>query len=118
MFRCLSLLAIHNLTHPPWYQLPSGGGYESMIRSTKVRLSDLHCRIFTLGWGLVESSAKGLTSGEISAHLAEVYGATVWKDAISRITDSIVEEMNSWWAPAVGTGLRGGLHRRDRGERP
>lgn len=28
-------------------------------------------------------SAKGLTTGEISAHLAEVYGASVSKDTIS-----------------------------------
>jgi transposase-like protein len=33
-------------------------------------------------------SAKGLTHGEISAHLAEVYGAEVSKSTISTITDS------------------------------
>jgi putative transposase len=31
--------------------------------------------------------AKGLTTGEISAHFAEVYGASVSKDTASRITD-------------------------------
>lgn len=31
--------------------------------------------------------AKGLTTGEISAHFAEVYGASVSKDTVSRITD-------------------------------
>ena len=30
--------------------------------------------------------AKGLTSGEVSAHFAEIYGATVSKKTISRIT--------------------------------
>lgn len=40
--------------------------------------------------------AKGLTTGEISAHLADVYGADVSKDTISKITDRVVEEMTSW----------------------
>jgi len=41
-------------------------------------------------------SARGLTSGEISAHLAEVYGSQVSKETISRITDKIVDEMAEW----------------------
>ncbi|CRZ15531.1 transposase [Mycolicibacterium neworleansense] len=40
--------------------------------------------------------AKGLTTGEISAHFAEIYGASVSKEAISRITDKVIEEMNDW----------------------
>ena len=40
--------------------------------------------------------AKGLTTGEISAHFAEIYGATVPKETISRITDKVLEEMASW----------------------
>jgi transposase-like protein len=42
--------------------------------------------------------AKGLTTGEISAHFAEIYGAPVSKDTISRITDKVIEEMQSWQA--------------------
>ncbi|MGW3736470.1 IS256 family transposase [Streptomyces sp. NPDC005148] len=41
-------------------------------------------------------SAKGLTHGEISAHLAEVYGAEVSKQTISTITDSVLEGMAEW----------------------
>jgi putative transposase len=41
-------------------------------------------------------SARGLTTGEIAAHFAEVYGARVSKDTISRITDAVVEAMSSW----------------------
>ena len=41
-------------------------------------------------------TAKGLTNGEIAAHFAEIYGATVSKDAISRITDKVVGEMAEW----------------------
>jgi transposase-like protein len=42
--------------------------------------------------------AKGLTTGEISAHFAEIYGASVSKETVSRITDRVVEEMQSWQA--------------------
>jgi transposase-like protein len=42
--------------------------------------------------------AKGLTTGEISAHFAEIYGASVSKETISRITDKVIEEMNDWVA--------------------
>ena len=40
--------------------------------------------------------AKGLTTGEISAHFAEVYGASVSKETVSRITDRVIEEMTDW----------------------
>jgi putative transposase len=40
--------------------------------------------------------AKGLTTGEISAHFTEIYGALISKETISRITDKVVAEMNEW----------------------
>jgi putative transposase len=47
--------------------------------------------------GIVLSlSARGLTTGEIAAHFAEVYGAKVSKDTISRITDAVLEVMTEW----------------------
>jgi putative transposase len=47
--------------------------------------------------GIVLSlSAKGLTTGEVCAHLAEVYGASVSKDTISAITDRVLEGMTEW----------------------
>jgi putative transposase len=47
--------------------------------------------------GLVISlSAKGLTHGEISAHLAEIYGAQVSKQAMSAMTDRVMEGMAAW----------------------
>src|SRR3954451_15388272 len=42
--------------------------------------------------------AKGLTTGEISAHFAEIYDASVSKDTISRITDRVIAEMAEWMA--------------------
>jgi transposase-like protein len=40
--------------------------------------------------------AKGLTTGDISAHFAEIYGASVSKETVSRITDKVVGEMQEW----------------------
>ena len=40
--------------------------------------------------------AKGLTTGEISAHFHEIYGAAVSKETISRITDKVLDEMTDW----------------------
>jgi putative transposase len=45
---------------------------------------------------VISLAAKGLTTGEISAHLADVYGAEVSRDTISRITDRVVEELAEW----------------------
>lgn len=42
------------------------------------------------------AAAKGLTHGEISAHLAEVYGADVSKTTISTITDKVMDGMAEW----------------------
>lgn len=42
--------------------------------------------------------AKGLTTGETAAHFADVYGVSVSKDTISRITDRVIEEMQAWWS--------------------
>jgi hypothetical protein len=40
--------------------------------------------------------AKGLTTGEISAHFAEIYGASVSRETVSRITEKVVAEMQEW----------------------
>jgi transposase-like protein len=42
--------------------------------------------------------AKGLTTGEVSAHFEEIYGASLSKDTISRITDRVLTEMAEWMA--------------------
>jgi transposase-like protein len=33
--------------------------------------------------------ARGLTTGEISAHFHDIYGASVSKETVSRITDKV-----------------------------
>ena len=68
------------------------GSFEPQIVAKRQRrLSDLDAMVISL-------YAKGLTTGEISAHLMEVYGTSVGKDTVSRITDKVVDEMNNWWA--------------------
>ncbi|WP_438821353.1 IS256 family transposase [Demequina capsici] len=41
-------------------------------------------------------TARGLTTGEVAAHFADVYDAEISKDTISRITDKVVGEMTEW----------------------
>jgi transposase-like protein len=45
---------------------------------------------------VISLSAKGLTHGEIAAHLAEIYGAEVSKQTISTITDRVMDGMGEW----------------------
>ncbi|MBS9376053.1 IS256 family transposase [Rhodococcus sp. B50] len=45
---------------------------------------------------VISLSAKGLTTGEISAHMAEVYGAEVSKQTISTITERVMDGMAEW----------------------
>ncbi len=40
--------------------------------------------------------ARGLTTGEIAAHFDQIYGASVSKETVSRITDKVLEEMQTW----------------------
>jgi putative transposase len=41
-------------------------------------------------------TARGLTTGEIAAHLQEVYGARISKDTVGRITEKVTGEMTEW----------------------
>ncbi|MFF7581052.1 IS256 family transposase, partial [Streptomyces sp. NPDC008061] len=45
---------------------------------------------------VISLSAKGLTTGEVQAHLAEVYGTDVSRQTISTITDKVLEGMAEW----------------------
>jgi transposase-like protein len=42
--------------------------------------------------------AKGMTTGDIAAHLAQVYDAEVSRDLVSRVTDQVVTDMKAWQA--------------------
>ncbi len=66
------------------------GSFEpTIVRKRQRRLGGIDGIVLSL-------SAKGLTTGEISAHLAEVYGASVSKDTISAITDRVLDGLAEW----------------------
>ncbi|ORC17851.1 transposase [Rothia nasimurium] len=45
---------------------------------------------------ILSLAAKGLTYGDIAAHFEQIYGASISKDTISRITSTVLEQMNEW----------------------
>jgi transposase-like protein len=45
---------------------------------------------------VISLAAKGLTTGEVAAHLGEVYGAQVSRQTISTITDRVLEGLTEW----------------------
>ena len=53
-------------------------------------------RLDGLSGNVISLYAKGLTTGEIQAHLEEIYDTTVSRETISKITDEIVEDLNAW----------------------
>jgi putative transposase len=53
-------------------------------------------RLSGVGEIVLSLYAKGLTTGEISAHFAGIYGASVSRETVSRITGKVIEEMQSW----------------------
>src|SRR5215212_4376249 len=66
------------------------GSFEPVIvRKRQRRLDGIDAIVLSL-------TARGLTTGEVAAHFADVYGAKVSKDTISRITDKVIEEMAEW----------------------
>ena len=40
--------------------------------------------------------AKGMTTGDIANHLADIYGSEVSRDLVSRVTDAVIEDMQQW----------------------
>ncbi|RZU46521.1 transposase-like protein [Krasilnikovia cinnamomea] len=60
-----------------------------IVRKRQRRLTGVDDLVLSL-------SARGLTHGEIAAHLAEVYGSEVSKQTISTITDKVIDGMAEW----------------------
>ena len=66
------------------------GSFEPVIVAKRQR------RLSSIDEVVLSLYARGLTTGDIAAHFAEIYDAQVSKDTISRITDRVVEEMQAW----------------------
>ena len=60
------------------------------------RLDGLEAQVISL-------YASGLTTGEIQGHLEEIYGTSISKDTVSRITDAIVADMEAWQSRPLDT---------------
>ena len=60
-----------------------------IVKKRQRRLTDVDEIVLSL-------YAKGLTTGEISAHFAEIYGASISRETVSRITEKVVAEMQEW----------------------
>ena len=66
------------------------GSFEpQIVKKRQRRLNDVDEIVLSL-------YAKGLTTGEISAHFAEIYGASISRETVSRITEKVVAEMAEW----------------------
>lgn len=66
------------------------GSFEPQtVRKRQRRLSGVNEIVLSL-------TARGMTTGEISSHFTEVYGARISKDTVSTITDTVLEEMTEW----------------------
>ncbi len=60
-----------------------------VVRKRQRRLGSIEDVVLSL-------SARGMTHGDISAHLADVYGSQVSKTTISTITDKVLDTMAQW----------------------
>jgi len=60
-----------------------------IVKKRQRRLGDVDKIVLSL-------YGKGLTTGEISAHFAEIYGVSVSSTVVSTITDKVIEEQQAW----------------------
>lgn len=66
------------------------GSFEPAIVPKKTRrLNNINSVVLSL-------YSRGMTTRDIEAHLAEVYGASVSRELISNITDVVVDEIKAW----------------------
>jgi len=68
-----------------------------IVKKRQRRLTDVDEIVLSL-------YSKGLTTGEISAHSAEIYGASISRETVSRITEKVVAEMQEWAARPLDAG--------------
>ena len=46
--------------------------------------------------------SRGMSTRDIEAHLREIYGVSVGRDLISRVTDAVMEDARAWQTTAAG----------------
>jgi transposase-like protein len=67
-----------------------GGSFEPKIVPKRQR------RLGGIDDMVISLVAKGLTTGEVQAHLAEIYGTEVSRETISTITDRVLDGLAEW----------------------
>ncbi len=78
-----------------WFS-PGGALGTGRARLTRSRSLKHVRRLEGLGANVLSLYAKGLRTGEIQAHLVEIYDTEVWRETISKITDQVLGEMVAW----------------------
>lgn len=66
------------------------GSFEPVVVRKRQR------RLPGVGEVVLSLYVRGLTTGEISAHFQEIYGADVSRETVSRITERVVAEKDEW----------------------
>lgn len=66
------------------------GSFEPAIVLKKTR------RLGNINSVVLSPYSRGMTTRDIEAHLAEVYGATVSRESISNVTEVVVDEIKAW----------------------
>jgi transposase-like protein len=93
---------VRNGTRPKTVISPSTGPVTIQVPRdrdatfTPVIVPKRHRRLTGVDEIVLSLYARGLTTGEISAHFNQIDGAQVSKETISRITDTVLEEMQTW----------------------
>ena len=66
------------------------GSFEpQLVRKGQRRFEGFDDRVLAL-------YARGLSTRDIEAHLAELYGVKVGRDLISRVTDAVIDDVREW----------------------
>jgi putative transposase len=83
---------VHTEVGPVHLDVPRdrAGAFEPQIVPKHAR------RVEGFNEAIISLYAKGLTTWEIQAHLADIYGVDVSRDLISRVTDKVVDELAGW----------------------
>jgi transposase-like protein len=87
-----TLKTVHTNLGPVRIEVPRDrvGSFEPQIVPKNAR------RIGGFDEAIISLYAKGLTTGEIQAHLHDVYGAEISRELVSRVTDAVNDELVAW----------------------
>ena len=65
-----------------------------MIRSSSGSVSGA----LGVGENILALYSRGMSTRDIEAHLRELYGVSIGRDLISRVTDAVMDDVRTWQA--------------------